>query len=80
MPDITFTITAAHTTRLVDALAGLHQYQEEIDGEANPESKAEFARRLLGEWATAQVKRWEKSNAAKEAADAVDTEINVTVA
>ena len=85
MPDITFTISAAHTTRLVGALTGLYHYQENVydpknPGERipNPESKNAFAKRTMAEWAKNQTLSWE-NKLAKDAAGAAD-EITVDVA
>lgn len=41
-------------SRIVDGVAAAHNYQPLIDGQPNPESKADFARRMVAE----QVKRW----------------------
>lgn len=91
MPSLNVSYTTAHATRIVNAMAGLHNYQETVSNPdydsavegseptiANPESKAEFAKRILfKEYPIAQVKRWE-DKLAKDAAQA-ENEIDVTI-
>lgn len=49
MPDVTFTLSAAHLTRLVDAVAFVDGYQPRLEGGApNPETKSQFAKRMIG--------------------------------
>jgi hypothetical protein len=81
---LSFNLTAAHATRLTDALCGLHNYQETVpdpekEGEMiqNPETKAKFAQRQVKEWMIAQVLRYEEK-IAKEAAAQSLTSISVT--
>lgn len=45
--DITITIPDAAVPRVINAMAAVHGYEETINGQPNPETKAQFARRML---------------------------------
>lgn len=49
MPDVVFTLSAAHLTRLIDAVCAVEQYQATINGAPNPETRAQFTKRKIGE-------------------------------
>ncbi|HLE04142.1 MAG TPA: hypothetical protein VI729_05965 [Anaerolineales bacterium] len=50
MPDITFTLSAAHLTRLVDAICATEGYEATLDdGRPNPETRPQFSRRMIRE-------------------------------
>lgn len=57
-------------TRIIDGIAYQHGYQDEIDGEANPETKGEFVKRMVIRWVKENVKAYEANKAAIEARDA----------
>ncbi len=83
MPIWTFDIpTAAQAVRIVDALCGNYGYQATLDGVSNPETKQEFAQRMIRGHMKESVKTWESNQAevqARVAARAkVESEINVT--
>ena len=60
MPDITFSLTAAHLTRLVDAICVTEGYQARLeDGTPNPESRPQFARRMVAEHLRHLVRNYE---------------------
>ncbi len=79
---ISLVIPEALVTRVIEGIAYQHGYQDEIEGEDNPQSKGSFAKEKLLEWAKANVKAWEATQAANTARDAaiedVDTDINLT--
>ena len=82
MPKYTFETSSAHATRLVNALCGLHNYQDKIDGDLegqidNPEPKANFTKRMIKEYLISQVKRWEQAEA-KKAIETSDITITTT--
>ena len=58
-------------TRINDALGETFGYEERIDGETNPETKAQFNRRKVGEWIMARVKEGEVRAARRTAEDGV---------
>lgn len=68
MPDIIISITpAAALTRAVDAVCANHGYQATIDGSPNPETRNQFAKRMLANWVKSQVVLYETSLAANQA-------------
>ena len=77
MPTITLTISAAHSTRFINAMKGLHAYQETIDDEPNTENEGDFAKRMLKQRLVSLVRRWEHRQALD---DVVTEEISVDVA
>lgn len=76
MPTIEITIPTSHMTRVVDAIADNHNYQALIDGELNPETRNQFAKRMAAEWVKANLVSHEARLAADAARDAsiTDTE------
>ena len=73
--DVTFQIKDEHVPRFRDGIASHFGYRETIDGEANPESKAVYAKRKLRQQMVQWVKRAERA----EAVDAIPptTEIDI---
>lgn len=68
MAQIIIDITpAAAVTRAVDAVCSNNGYQATIDGQPNPETKNQFAKRMLAAWVRSQVVRYESEIATKEA-------------
>jgi len=73
MKEIKYTISDEYLNRLVDAICGLYDYQPEVpntetDGtgmKPNPESKEQFAKRIIKEHLIKQTKRWEEAVAKK---------------
>lgn len=88
MAQICFTIPDAVLGRVINAIAGYYGYAEKLshplfgNQEPNPETKAQFAKRMLRRHLKGLVRAWESELAAKAAGDtageAVDTEINIT--
>jgi hypothetical protein len=60
---ISITVPNAVLTRVVDGVCGSMGYQDTIGGVANPETRAQFAQRMLREWVKARVRAWETSQA-----------------
>jgi len=53
--------------RLLDAIAGSFGYQEtDINGDPNPETKAQYARRKMRKWAMGRARRYELQQAIDE--------------
>lgn len=82
--DITITVSAGIAGDVVDAYAWQFDYHAEIDGEPNPETKAQFALRMFTEQAQANIRSTYKSyitsKGAQEAAIAADTaSLGITV-
>jgi hypothetical protein len=68
MADITITLTpAAALTRAVDAICALYGYQTLINGNPNPETRNNFAKRIVAEWVKAQVVQYESGVAMESA-------------
>jgi hypothetical protein len=63
MPTVSFNLSNEHSTRLTDAICGLHNY--DYVSQETGETRAQFTRRLLREWLKSQVHRWEQSEAQK---------------
>lgn len=63
MAEIIITINDAHVTRALDGMAGHFGYRDEVDGEANPETKSAFAQRKLKQQMVQWVKRYEREQA-----------------
>ena len=68
MPNITLTMSASHASRIENALASLYGYQASIpDPEnlgqtiANPETKTQFAKRMVQECIKERVKTAERT-------------------
>ena len=64
-------------SRITDAFAKRFGYNEIINGAANPESKANFARRMVKEWIT-EIVKLEETTPAIETAKANITPIPLT--
>jgi hypothetical protein len=82
MPTVTFTLSAEHLTRAVNALG--HDYQAEIQDPndstkliPNPETKPAYAKRKIREWIVGQTLRFEEAEA-KKAAETGLTSITIT--
>lgn len=60
MATITFTLSSADQTRLVNTICGLYDYQTTINGSPNPETKANFALRIIKEQWKSLIKEYEK--------------------
>lgn len=63
MPIVSFDLSSDHSTRLTNAICGLHNY-DHVSQETD-ETKAQFTKRILREWLKSQVRRWEQSEAQK---------------
>ena len=77
MATVSFTLSASHALRLEGAICGLYSYQSTIDGQANPESRADFAKRMIGNLLKRQVYAWERRQAIESAMTGI-TEITMT--
>lgn len=82
MAAITITIPDAVAVRVMNAICSNHGYEATIDGQANPETKAQAVKRYIKEWAMAHVEAYEAKVASEDArAAAIDTarsEISIT--
>jgi hypothetical protein len=67
MATITFTIPDAQIGQLVDDICLALNYQETINGSANPETKAQFAKRMIKQY----MLNISRVGAAKRIADSV---------
>lgn len=88
MPTISFTLSASALLETQTAICALYGYQDEVPGQIgidaerkpvlgmvpNPESKAQFTRRILVGWISTQVKTHRKAEAAKTASN-IDLDI-----
>lgn len=78
MAQWTFTVPDNLATRVVNAIARIKNYQPTIDGQPNPETKAQFAKRMVRE----QVKRWvvdgEGHAGDQTAREAAESEISIS--
>lgn len=45
--DVTITIPDQYASRVIDAYCAVYGYQATIDGQPNPETKAQYAKRML---------------------------------
>lgn len=70
MAQVTFTIPNEIVTRVLDGIAYANGYQDEIDGQPNPESKPDFARRMIRTYMKQCVVSYEARVAGEAAADA----------
>ncbi len=61
MPTISFTLSANDLTRVQDTIAALYLYQPIIDGLPNPESKAEFTKKIIANLIRDKVRNYEKN-------------------
>jgi len=53
-------IDDAHMSRFVDGIAGHFGYRETIDGESNPETKAQYGKRKLKRQVITWIKEYER--------------------
>lgn len=72
MAQITITIPDEILQRVLDGIAGQHGYQtmiEQPEGEPipNPETKAQFAKRMMINWALQSIMAWESLQASEVA-------------
>lgn len=65
----TTTIPDAVAPRVLDAVAAMNGYQDQIDGQPNPETKGQFARRMHREWLKNQVVEHEGNLAGIQASE-----------
>lgn len=77
MPTITFTLSAEHLTRLVDAICETHGYEATINGQPNPETKNAFAKRMYAIQMRDTVREYERLEALKVAQSSL-TSIDIT--
>lgn len=63
-------------SRIVDAFATAYNYQATIDGQPNPETKAQFTRRMVRQYIIEIVKSQEVQAAVKTAYDSI-TEVTL---
>lgn len=82
MATISVTIPNAILNRVTDGICGQYSYQATINGSPNPETKAQFAQRMVREFIKNTVKGYEATvaqDAARTAAIAsADTDIVLT--
>lgn len=73
MATLTFTYETSNVplSRIVDAFASQHNYQATINGSPNPETKSQFARRIVREYIVRTVQAQEAEAAIQAARDAV---------
>lgn len=85
--NIQLTIPDAVSGRVVNAVAAMNNYQPVVPNGsgamvANPETKAQFAKRMISEKIIQMVKQYETQQAAQaamaQAASSVDTDIKIT--
>jgi hypothetical protein len=69
MADVTFQVNDEHLQRFIDGIAGHFGYQDEIDGEPNPETKAQYGKRKMRQQMILWVKRYERQVIEAEAID-----------
>ena len=72
MADITITIPNAQLSRFVDAICYNNRYEEnvpDVDGNVspNPETRAQFARRMIIQYCVSHVESFEASRDAEQA-------------
>jgi hypothetical protein len=58
---------STHGTRIQDAFAASYAYQATINGQPNPESKAQFTKRKIAEYVKDVVRAYEANKAAEDA-------------
>ena len=58
--DVTFQVNDDHLQRFIDGMAAHYGYQDEIDGEPNPETKAAYGKRKIRQEWIQRVKRQER--------------------
>jgi hypothetical protein len=67
MATISITVNNAQLATVVDAMASVNNYQELIGGEPNPESKSDFARRMLVQYVREVCKAYKVSQSVETA-------------
>ena len=77
MATITITIPDEHLTRAIDAIAGSFGYRELIDGEPNPETKAQYSRRKIATALRHRILAYEQEQARTAAGGGI-AEIDIT--
>lgn len=82
MATLSITIPNEIAVRVNDAIAGMYGYQDTIDGEPNPQTKAQFSKQQVINFLKETVKAYE-ANLASEAArlaasNTAETEIQLT--
>lgn len=76
MPDIVFSLSAAHLTRLIDAAAAVYGYEPRLeDGRPNPETKAQFAKRMIAQRLKDLVRNHEDEQARRAVSAAPEIEV-----
>lgn len=70
MAEVTFVIPNGILDRVLDGVAYANNYQDTIGGEPNPESKPEFARRMIRNYIKDCVIAYEAAQAGDSAASA----------
>lgn len=60
MPTVSITLSASATAEVNDAFAALYGYRATIDGQPNPESKAQFTKRKIIEFIKERVITYRK--------------------
>lgn len=82
MAQLTITIPDAQTARVFDAFAAAYGYQATIDGQPNPQTRAQFARQKVIEFIKNTVKAQEAQAAADSARSAaaanVESQVNLS--
>jgi hypothetical protein len=84
--NISITIPDAQLTRVIDGIAGQHNYQITVPAPnpldppvPNPETKSQFAKRMMIKWAKENVKAWEATLAANAARDTAVSSAESTI-
>jgi len=72
---LSITIPVDHWDAIVDAIAYNHQYQDTVDGEANPTPKAKYAKDMTIAWIKDNVTRYRRRRT-KEEQEALEQEIS----
>lgn len=75
MPDITITIPSTKLDRVVNGICGHYGYQAEINGEPNPESKVQFAKRMLVSYVKDCVMTYEIREANTASSESITTDV-----
>lgn len=88
MATISLIVPDGQLNRLVNGIAGQHGYQSTVPAPnpldpplPNPETKSQFAKRMMLKWAKESVKAWEATQSANTARDiaAADVEAGLTL-
>jgi hypothetical protein len=77
MATISITIPDALLDRAVAGVCWAHFYQETIDGEPNPETKAAFCKRMIRQHIKNCVLQYEGDQAAQTARTSAGTEVDI---